>query len=100
MNKKFLALAITAAMFSIAFTETANARLSLNGLSLNGSNLNGGSLNGSNLNGREQNGITVNGRENNGRYMNSFILKHGTVNGIQLQSIKVEGGRLVGIAPQ
>ena len=100
MNKKFLALAITAAMFSIAFTETANAGLSFNGSNLNGSNLNGISVNGISVNGSNLNSSNLNGREINGRYMNSFILKHGTVNGIQLQSIKVEGGRLVGIAPQ
>lgn len=76
MKKNFLAIAITAAMFTLAFTEVADAA----------------GLNGKKLNGFTRNGIMWNRNE-----INAFTVKRGTVNGTQLQSIKVEGGQLVGL---
>ncbi|MBW4434900.1 MAG: hypothetical protein KME28_25100 [Pelatocladus maniniholoensis HA4357-MV3] len=96
MNIKFLAIAMITAALIVAFKEAVNAT-SLKGKSMNNRGVNEITL----ANGRGLNGLKAdNGRLKNGNEINAFTLKHGTVNGAELQSIKVEGGQLVGIQLQ
>jgi uncharacterized protein YjbI with pentapeptide repeats len=80
MKKSFLAIALTTAAISLAFSGVANAEE------------NGWRLNGIRLNGWHLNGIRLNGIRLNGTNMQATKLQ-----GMELQNLKVEGGQLVAV---
>ena len=78
MKKSFLAIALTTAAISLAFSGVANANdFRLNGIKLQGWHLNG---------------IKLQGIKLQGTNMQATKLQ-----GMELQSLKVEGGQLVAV---
>jgi len=109
MKKSLLMIAITAALFPLAFSMEANAtknprKAIEESIILGpGSGSNGGVwLNGVTLNGWQLNGVTLNGVTLNGWTLNGSVLRDTTMQGtkrqgMELQSLKVEGGQLVAV---
>lgn len=83
MKKIFLAIALTTAAISLAFSGQANAAGSGNG---------GVWLNGIKLQGWHLNGIKFQGIKLQGTSMQATKLQ-----GMELQNLKVEGGQLVAV---
>ena len=99
MKKSLLAIAITAALFPLAFSMQANAaknpKQAIKDVIIlgPGSGSNGGVwLNGLTLNGYRMNGFLLNGSVVRGTTMQATKLQ-----GMELQSLKVEGGQLVAV---
>lgn len=105
VNQKLLAIALIAASGVLGLPKGAIAGTSFNGVSINGLSFNGTSFNGTSFNGVALNGLRFNGANLNGVVLNGTsqgTKLEGAETGITLSSpnfdtIKVEGGRLVGV---
>lgn len=102
MKKSFFAIAITAALFPLAFSMEANAaknpKEAIKDVIILGSGTGGGGSGGVWLNGITLNGITLNGLTLNGPVLQGASLEGTKLQGMELQSLKVEGGQLVAVA--
>ena len=99
MKKSLLMIAITAALFPLAFSMEANAAKNPKEAIKDviilgpGSGSNGGVW----LNGLTLNGWTLNGWTLNGPVLQSTTMQGTKRQGMELQSLKVEGGQLVAV---
>ena len=104
MKKSLLMIAITAALFPLAFSMEANAAknpkeaIEESIILGPGTGSNGGVwLNGWQLNGLTLNGWTLNGWTLNGPVLQGTTMQGTKRQGMELQSLKVEGGQLVAV---
>ena len=105
MKKNYLAIAtvaLTLVSFAKPFAPSVEAALTMNGIHMNGLTANGIHMNGLTTNGIHMNGLSANGVQLNGQSSQVIARQASRQTGLTLSSpnfssIRVEGGRLVGI---